>query len=414
MRNEIPNIHLAGSKSITQRAIIAASLAQGESIIQNPSKSDDTKLLIAVLSKLGVRFEYNNKDVHVFSPRTLTAIDGRLNFDNAGTSLRFCLPLIAFTPGSLATIDGSARMRERPLKTLLEKLRALGADIKGKNSTDELPLIVKGTSATQTLAVNFLASESSQFISALLLASSLFSTGGTINFEPTQPSWPYIQMTLDVLKAFGFQGVLDGKTCVRIPAHSTLAATNFHIEADASSAANFLIYALLNKTPLTVLGLKADSIQGDMALIALLKQLAVDYEFSASGLTIFGCKQINAFDFSVKDCPDLAPTLAILAATIADTSIIRDTASLAFKESDRGLVLARELAKLGVNVQYSANELKILGPVRNAALIQTADDHRIAMAFAILGSIVPGIELDNKSCVTKSCPEFWQELSKLQ
>lgn len=400
-------VSLFGSKSVTQRALVCAALAPGVSWLHNISQADDCSLLRQTLGEFGVRSEINGEALLIHGIAELAPSQIALHMANAGTTLRFMLPLIAFTEGSDVSIDGNRRMRERPLAEFLMILRDAGATIDG----NRLPLRVRGILPPKRISLSLPELKSSQFLSSLMLASTLISGEVDLKFTKTQSSVPYIHMTSAVMRHFGLEHELTDISFYK-PEDAEYLPTRLTIEPDASSAAYFFALGALRREPVTVRFPAEESLQGDLAMLDVLGRAGATVVKAGDSISVCGPLQAQHVSTSIRSCPDLAPALAVVAATLAGESTFSEAKSLQEKESNRGVALTSELTKLGVHAHYDGKSLRVRGPIKNGATLNTYEDHRLVMAWSILERIANGIALDTTECVTKSCPEFFPELRK--
>jgi len=411
-------VRVPGSKSLTNRALLAAGLARGTSRLSNVLLADDTQYMIDALRSLGI-------PVQLDAERCRAVIQGcgghlphgeaDIYCGNAGTVMRFLTAACATAQGSYR-LDGSARMRERPIGELVQALQRLGALAQYEHTEGYPPLKVhaRGLAGGEVLLRS---PESSQMVSALLLAGPAARNDVLIGVEGELVSKPYVAMTLAVMEAFGVEAVEHQMRKFIVPAPQTYRAREYAIEPDASSASYFLAAAGIVGGRVTVMGLSPDSSQGDAGFAEVLQRMGCGVEWSASGLTVRGPApgaKLAALDMDLNDMPDLAQTVAVLALFAEGTTHIRNVANLRVKETDRLAALSAELAKLGAEVTERQDGLSITPPGRiHPAAIDTYDDHRMAMSFALVGLAVPGLVIRNAECVNKTFPRFFSTLEDL-
>lgn len=374
-----------GSKSHTNRALICAALANGTSTLVGASDSDDTRLLAEALRKSGVPVDARGPDLVVRGGRRPAAGEYRLG--NAGTALRFFTAFAALGRGRF-TIDGDARMRERPIGGLVRALRDLGCEIRCalREGVPPVALEARGIPGG-TCAVRD--DTSSQFVSALLLAAPYADAPVTLEVTEDLPSWPYVFLTVETMAAFGV-AVAQEAANFRVPT-GTYAPRTLEIEPDPA-AANYLFAAA--------------AVTGGRAAVPGIRRGEGESRF----LEILESMGGHGVDVDMNDCPDSVQTLAVVALFAEGPTRIRNVRNLRVKETDRLSALAKELRKLGADVREFEDGLEILPGKPRPALIETYNDHRMAMSFAIAGLATPGIEIANPACVSKSFPRFWETL----
>lgn len=389
-------IEVPGSKSLTNRALILASLSEGETVLHNVLYSDDTKYMMESLDKIGVK-------IHRFG-HTL-AIDGKIEkfttpstpfcIGNAGTAMRFLTALATLVPGEII-ITGNERMRKRPIKDLVDSLKQLGAEIDYLENEGFPPLRVKKTDLRgRTISIR--GDLSSQYLSALLMITPCLDQATTIEMEGKLSSKPYVDMTMKIMRVFGAE-VENYAFRSFIVKPSGYRAQTYTIEGDASSAGYYWALEFLHDTPITVTNVSNNSIQGDATFKSLLEQM----------------KGVVPDEIDMSDIPDCMPTLAVILATIPKKTRIKNILHLRIKETDRLAAMVTELRKIGVEITEGDDFIEIIGKKDlHGAEIETYNDHRIAMSFAILGTKVPGIKIKNPDCVNKSYPTFWKDLKSI-
>ncbi len=406
-----------GSKSLTNRALLAAALAVGDSELDRILIADDCRLMIQALRALGVPVESDEVRRKAF----LTGRGGRWPIDeaaldcgNAGTVMRFMTAACALGYGDYI-LDGSDRMRRRPMHDLVTALRQLGAAIAYECEEGYCPLHVRA-SGLRGGVVRVDQPVSSQFVSALLLAAPLASNDVMIEVTGPLPSGPYVKMTVAVMQAFGVAVVEHDLRRFIVPAPQRYTPCVFSIEPDASSASYFFAAAAITGGQVTVEGVGSQSVQGDMGFVRVLERMGCVLDIQPSATTLRGPAdgRLIGIDADLAGMPDTAQTLAVLAAFADGPTRIRNVANLRIKETDRLHALATELGRMDVATEIHADGITICPrkpPV--ACQINTYDDHRMAMSFAVAGLRLDGMEIRDPSCVKKSYPEFfeiWLEL----
>ncbi len=405
-------LRLPGSKSLTQRALLCAALARGTSRIRNPLLSEDTLLLARALEISGVGIERRSGEILLTGTGGQPAFSGeRIFFGNNGTGSRFFLAYASLTGAGEALIYGKPRLHERPMGPLLEALRALGARLYCTEREGYLPVRVS-PGDLRGGRVELSAEKSSQFVSALLLIGPYLPGGLKIELRGEMVSTPYVDLTCRVMEDFGVRVEREEKG-FRVP-EAQYQAREYEVEGDASSASYFLILPALLGGSVTVENLPLSSVQADTLLLRLLADIGGRVESAGEGVRVSFSSPPRGFEVNLKEAPDLFPTLCVLAAFAEGPSRIFGAPHLRYKECDRISAMATELARCGARVRELPDGIEIQGgaPLTGAE-IETYDDHRIAMAFAVLGLRVPDIVIRNPSCVSKSFPEFWDYLEKV-
>jgi len=407
------SLKLPSSKSLTQRALICSSLATGNSKIINPLISEDTLLLKSALSKLGTNFKDIEKGWEVegiFPPKLEKE---KIYLGNNGTGARFFLALSCLGKGDYIEIYGKPRLHERPMAPLISALRELSAKIECQEKEGFFPVKVIA-SELKSKKVNLPGNVSSQFISALLLIAPYLPKGIELEIQGEFLSQAYVNLTVETMKAFGAKIEIDDKKYKVYP--GSYIPTVYEVEADASSASYFLaIPLILGKGEIIIENYNINSYQGDTKFLEFIKKMGAEVEaFSPIGVKVKFSGIPQSQEFDLKDTPDLFPTMCILGAVANGKTVLKGAPHLRFKETDRIKAMATELEKLGVKTKELPDGLIIEGTDRfKEAEIETYDDHRIAMSFAILGLKTGGIIIKNPDCVKKSFPNFWEYLEKL-
>jgi 3-phosphoshikimate 1-carboxyvinyltransferase len=406
-------LRAAPSKSVTHRALVAAALASGPSTILGPLDADDTRATREGLSGLGVDIRTVDGAWIVHGCGGAPPGGGELFLHESGTSLRFLLAVAALGAAP-STLDGAPRLRERPTRELAAVLEALGARVRLGPSPGGLPLRAGGRTPHGGSA-RVRGDRSSQFASALLLVAPRLAGGLELVLEPPVVSRPYLELTRRVLVDFGVRVEQRGPLRWHVAAGDPR-GREYRVEGDHSSASYFLAAAAIVGGRMRMEGLRRDSAQPDARLAGILERLGCEVEGDAETLEVRGAGTVAPFDVELRDAPDLAPTLAVLGLFAAGPCAIRGIGHLRFKESDRLAVLAANLTRLGRPAMVDGEDLLIAAPAGalRGTSIATASDHRMAMAFAVAGLRVPGVEIDDPTCVSKSNPGFWRELERLE
>ena len=407
-------VRVPGSKSLTNRALIVAALADGETTLTGALDSDDTRVMVDSLQKLGIAVEHDPASARVViqgSGFKIPAREADLYVANSGTSLRFLTAMVATGSGTYR-LDGSPRMRQRPVADLLQALNGLGAEATSEAGTGCPPVVVKASGLDGGYA--FVKGDvSSQFLSGLLMALPYSRDATSVEVDGVLVSKPYVAMTMAVMEAFGVRinNRKDRRFDVR-PARYTGRA--YAIEPDASAASYLFAAAALTGSTITVEGLGTSSIQGDLAFVDLLEHMGCKVDREAEATTVTG-GPLAGIDVDMNAISDTVMTLAVVALFARGITRIRNVAHIRHKETDRIAALATELRKLGATVDESPDGLIIFPPDAIApARVATYDDHRMAMSFALAGLKAPGVTILDPGCVAKTYPGFWDDLERIR
>nr|WP_219413113.1 3-phosphoshikimate 1-carboxyvinyltransferase [Pseudonocardia nigra] len=392
-----------GSKSVTNRALLLAALSGGAATVTGAPASRDTALMVGALRALGVPIEVDGERI-AFSAHEGLRGCGTVDCGLAGTVMRFVPPAAVLADGPVA-FDGDPRARERPMATVLDALRALGAGVDG----ERLPFTLHGTGSVPGGNVVIDASASSQFVSGLLLSGARYDKGVTVHHDGKPvPSLPHIAMSVDMLRAAGVE-VDDSEPDTWRVAPGRIAARDWAVEPDLSNAAVFLAAAAITGGEVTVLGWPQDSTQPGAKILSVLAEAGCTVAPGPDGMTVRGPDALAGVDVDLHDASELTPTVAALAALATGPSRIRGVAHIRGHETDRIAALATEITALGGAVTETPDGLEI----RPAALSARPDrpwgayaDHRMATAGALLGLVVPGVAVDDITCTDKTIPDF--------
>lgn len=407
-------INLPGSKSITHRALLMASLAEGESEIRNALSAEDTLLTANALRLLGVEIAETQDRLLVTPPKKRwRRPDGPIMLGNSGTSARL-LPATAATGEGEFIFDGGPRLRERPIAPVMEALEKLGARCRYLSKHGYLPVeITCGGLSGGNVKID--ARSSSQFLSALLIAAPCAGSEVVIEWLEPVASFPYVSLTLAMMEEAGVEYSRRGANGVVIPAPQRYRPLNLTVEGDCSSASYFWAAAALTGGEVFTRPVSSRSRQGDCRLLEVLERMGCRIFWEEEGVRVKGPERPGAVDIDMNRMPDMVPTVAVLAAYADGRSRIRNVAHLRVKESDRLHAMTSELVKFGVEVQELPDGLVIVGGTARPpdAPIDAHDDHRIAMAFAVMGLRTAGVEIHGAESVAKSFPSFWDEFDRL-
>ena len=407
-------ITVPGSKSLTQRALIAAALAEGSSSLVGALHSEDTEYSSRALVQLGVAIDKGEE----------WRVDGRggqiapssqpLYLGNNGTATRFLTSVVALG-NSTFVIDGDERMRQRPIGPLMSALRGWGVDIRAEDGGDCPPLVIaaQGLAGGRTILPE---GKSSQYLSSLLLVAPYARTPAFLEVQGPILSKPYVAMTLSVMADFGvFVECAKDFSSFAIP-QGCYRGRRYAIEGDASNASYFWAAAAVCGGRVTVSNVPVPSLQGDAMLVPLLGRMGCTVERCGAGLRLIGAERLEGITIDMGNMPDVVPTLAVVAAFAHGTTVIENIAHLRIKECDRLSAVARELSRMGATVEERDAALIIHGKGGvdlHGAEIDTYSDHRMAMCFAVAGLKVPGVKITGPECVAKSFPDFWERFALL-
>ena len=404
-------VTVPGSKSLTQRALIAAALAEDNSFIRQALVAEDTLHLISGLQALGAGIESTDGGYLVCGTAGILKNNGQEIFlGYNGTALRFLTAMVCLGRGKYV-LTGEKRLRERPVGALVGALQSMGVDISCSNNCPPVEIMANGLNGGKIMLKDI---ESSQYVSALLLCAPYTAKGIELTLLGNIVSAPYIDLTISVMKDFGANISETGENQYSVHTGNLYSGREYFVEGDSSSASYFFLAAALLKKAIRVSGISRQSKQGDIRLLNILEELGCKVLAGENWVEVEGKDLIEGdFTFDLNDMPDMVPTLAILAAFRKGQTAITNVAHLRLKESNRLAAMATELNRIGIEAAELPDGLMIKGGKPVAASIQTYNDHRIAMSFAIAGLVVPGIEISDKKCVDKSFPEFWMELRKI-
>ncbi len=402
------------SKSYTHRAVILASLAAGESMIQSPLISDDTLHTIDAARSLGADIELKDDGLKIIGTGgKIRVSDKQMIFaGNSGSTIRMVAPLAALAQGRVI-LDGDSRLRQRPIGDLLSALESLGVHARSLNNNSCPPIEVQGGRLTGGEVITS-GVASSQHISALLMVAPYTEEGISIKIAGGLHSKPYIDITIDIMQAFGVRVANKGYKEFTVKGGQEYKARDYQIEGDYSSAAYFLAAGAIGGKPLTVKNLKSDSAQGDRHLLNILSQMGCSVEHQKEKAKISHKKELSGITIDMGDYPDLVQTVVVVAAYARGKTRITNIAHLRFKESDRIGDTAAELSKMGIKVEVSDDSMTVYGGKPRGGEIEAHADHRLAMSLAIAALFANGNSIINGAeVVSKSYPQFFAELKKL-
>ena len=405
-----------GSKSITNRALVCAALANGRSVLTGALDSEDTQVMIGALRQLGIAVDHDPAD------RTLrvTGCGGELPVRgaelyvaNSGTTMRFLTALVALGHGRFR-LHGVPRMHERPIRDLIAGLRQLGVDARSEADNGCPPVIVDAA-GMEGGRVEIAGDVSSQFLSGLMMAAPCARSPVDIHVVGGLVSKPYVRMTNSVMTAFGVTRDIDDLVHFHIdaPRRYDAPAESYAIEPDASAATYFMGAAAITGGRVTVLGLSPHSLQGDTEFWKCLQAMGCAVKWGHEGLTIVGQRPLSGIEVDMNAISDTVQTLGAVALFADGPTTISGVGHIRHKETDRLYALATELRKCGADVDERPDGLQIRPRSLHGATIDTYDDHRMAMSMALVGLAIPGIVIRDPGCTRKTYPGFFQDLEKL-
>ena len=409
---EIPNrdridaeIAIPGSKSITNRALVIGALAEGETRLTNWLDCEDTSVMIDCLGRLGFAVSPEGEALKIIGRAgTVPRERAALWTENSGTTMRFLTGLSALGRGEY-TLDGTPRMRRRPIGDLLEGLRALGVNVRSLRDDGCPPVIVRAD-GLEGGTCELSGEISSQFLSAILMSAPYARREVTIRVRGELVSRPYVNMTLRMMADFGVEIGEKEPAVFSITPGQTYRGRDYPVEGDASSASYFLAAAGITGGRVKVLNVGEDSIQGDAGFARILERMGAEVRNGPDWTEVSG-PLIRGIKTDLNDMPDMVPTLAVAALFTPGRTVINNVANLRHKESDRLAAMAAELTKIGARVEELPDGLIVEWGELRGAEIETYNDHRIAMAFALAGLRIPGIRIGNPGCVAKTFPAFF-------
>ena len=407
-------IEVPGSKSYTNRALLVAAMARGTSTLTGALFSDDTRYMSASLRKLGVKIDADEKqarfDIHG-NGGDIPVSSADLYIGNSGTTSRSLTAYVSLGHGKFV-IDGDEPMRHgRPIADLLDALKQIGVSARTQFENGHLPVIIEanGLAGGKT---RLDISKSSQFLTALLLIAPYAKNGMEIEVLGNR-TMPYIDITRSVMAAFGVQVISEAYKYFRIEGGQQYQPRVYNIEPDASNASYFFAAAALTGGRVTVQHLNLDSAQGDLQFVHILKQMGCQTTVSNAGITVTGPRQLKGIDVDMRTISDTALTLAAMA-PFADSKVtIRNIEHTRWQETDRIHAMVTELRKLGVPVIEHQDGLEISPAPITPTAIDTYEDHRMAMAFSLVGLKVNGIRINDPNCVSKTFPDYFEVLQQL-
>ena len=407
-------VRLPGSKSISNRVLLLAALAKGKTQVYGLLDADDTRVMLDALLKLDITI-----DARDFFRLVVAGAGGipkkkmELFLGNAGTAFRPLTAVLALSGGEYR-LSGVPRMHERPIRDLVEPLRSLGASIDYLGKEGFPPLAIHPGKIAIKGHLKVRGNVSSQYLSSLLLALPL-AGGGSIEVEGELISKPYVTITLNMMRKFGVEVVVNGWRSFDVPGFSYVSPEEIYVEGDASSASYFLAAGAIAGGPVRVVGVGRDSIQGDVRFAEVLEKMGAKVEFGPDWIEVSSSGKLKPVDMDLNHIPDAAMTAAVTALFASGQSVIRNIGSWQVKETDRITAMATELRKLGAAVVEGPDFLKIDPPAKLTAgvAIDTYDDHRIAMCFSLAALGGVPVTINDPGCVAKTFPAYFQVLADI-
>jgi 3-phosphoshikimate 1-carboxyvinyltransferase len=407
-------IRVPGSKSLTNRALLIAALADGTTHLTNALFSDDSKYFANALKMLGFDVQFDGTSHEM----TVTGLGGRipakkaeLFIGNAGTAARFLSAFLTLGNGEFI-LDGEPRMRERPIGDLIAGFQQLGVEMKATNNCPPVEIFAKGLLGGRTKIAGDI---SSQFLSALLMVAPYAKSSIEIVLTTALHSKPYVDMTISIMKDFGVEIEREEYSRFAICPAFYLPLSTYPIESDASAASYFFAAPAICGGAVKVENISRKSVQGDIGFLDVLQQMGCAVEESNSSILVSCNSSLVGVDVDMRDIPDTAQTLAAIAPFATSPTRIRGIASARGKETDRIHATCTELGRLGVRVEEYKDGMTIY-PCQTfqPANVQTYNDHRMAMAFSLIGLRFDGVAIENPSCVSKTFPDYFEVLDGLR
>ncbi len=405
-------VRVPGSKSITNRALVAAALAHGESRLEGVLLADDTEAMLVALERLGFALEVDRGRETVVvhgSGGVIPVADATLDARQSGTTARFLLPMLALGRGRYR-LDADPQMRARPMGPSIEALRSLGVRIAEDDRPGHLPVTVEAD-GLRGGSVRLPGDVSSQFLSGLMLAAPCADGAVNVEIDGDQVSQPYVAMTVATMRAFGASAEINAGR-VRV-GPSAYRAAIYPVEPDASAASYFLAAAAITGGRVTVDGLGTRSMQGDLAFVDVLARMGPAVERGATSTTVRG-RALHGVTVDLSDLSDTAPTLAVVASFASSPTEVTGIGFIRAKESDRIAAVVTELRRCGIEASERDDGFVVQPGPAHGAEIETYGDHRMAMSFAVLGLAVPGVSIADPDCVSKTFPGYFDSLEQLR
>lgn len=406
-------VRVPGSKSLTNRALLIGALANGTTHLTNALFSDDSRYFAKALQTLGFDVQLDEAN-HTM---TVTGLGGKipakkaeLFIGNAGTAARFLSAFLTLGNGEYI-LDGEPRMRERPIGDLMDALNQLGVEMEAKNNCPPVEIFAKGLPGGKTKIAGDI---SSQFLSALLMVAPYAQNPIEVTLSTELNSKPYVDMTISIMKDFGVEIERDEYSRFTLHPSSYSPITNYPIESDASAASYFFAAPAICGGTVKVENISRKSVQGDIGFLDVLQQMGCTVTETDNSIQVTGTTDLRGVDIDMRDISDTAQTLAAVAPFASSPTRIRGIASARVKETDRVHATCTELKRLGVSVEEHEDGMTIY-PVEKMrpTVVQTYNDHRMAMSFSLIGLRFDGVTIENPACVSKTFPDFFEVLNTL-
>lgn len=410
------SVNVPGSKSITNRALLLAALADGKSVLKGALFSDDSRHFLSCLQALGFPIDIDEASCTV----TVTGFGGKIPkkeasiyVGSAGTAARFLTAMLGLSDGTYH-LDSSEQMKKRPMKPLLDSLVSIGVEVTYEEKEGFFPFTIHGSShTTNTIQVDI--GSSSQFLSALLMSAPMKPEGLTISLTGGKHALSYVTITTKMMEHFGCQVIQPCDGSYLVPAHSAYHSLTYQIEPDVSAACYFYAMAPLLGGSVQVFHVHKNSMQGDIRFLTILEALGCELSENADGITI-SCSDPRSYEgihVDLSDCSDQTMTLAALAPFASSPTVIHNIAHIRLQESNRIQAIVTELSRMGISCRELDDGLYIEPGTPHSAAIETYDDHRVAMAFSLIGLVTPGIEIKNPACCRKTFENYFQIMDKI-
>ncbi len=402
-------VSVPGSKYVANRAILLASLADGESVLYNLPENNDIKFAIDAFRSLGINIKKEDGATLV-SGGIKKLRPANIDVGESGTLLRFIIGLSALINGE-TTITGTSRIKERPIKELLYALRQLGIDAESLNNDFPPARIRGGILKGGKISIN--SDVSSQFISSLLMIAPYALKDIEITTNGDIPSMEYIDMTISLMQEFGVQTERVGYDRFKVKSGQKYSPRKYTVPTDFSSASYFMALAAIVPGAVKLKNIDFSTKQGEARFSDLLVEMGCITRTNSHSIQVIGGPYLNGIDVDMSTMPDVVQTLCAVAPFATGITRITNIANLKHKESDRIVDTAKELANIGINVRTTKDSIEITGGKIIPGTIDPHNDHRMAMSLALIGARIPGIRIKNHECVNKSFPNFWDKLKEI-
>jgi 3-phosphoshikimate 1-carboxyvinyltransferase len=408
-------VDIPGSKSVANRALIIAALAEGKTILKNMLFSDDTMYMMDAIKKLGneVDIDKENKTVIIEGNKNRCFKDIELFVGNAGTAMRFLPTYVSVGSGNVS-LTGIERMKQRPIKDLVDGLKDMGVSVKYKEK-DGFPPFEINANGLPGGEIYIRGDKSSQYLTSILLSAPYAKKDVTIKIEGKLVSIPYVDITINMMRDFGVEVENRNYEEFYIKANQTYKGKEYVIEGDCSSASYFFGIAAITESEIKVNNVSKDAMQGDIKLLDILEQMGAKVEYGNNFVKVKGTEKLNGVTVDMHHMSDVAQTLAVVALFAEGTTEIKNVYNMRIKETDRIKAIYNELTKLGAKVTELYDGL-IIEPSKKYnenVEIDTYDDHRMAMSLSLAGLKIPKVKIKDPQCVSKTFPNYFDEFEKL-